>query len=162
MLVQSCKEGSILLLNTSCKTVEDFNNTMPQNMRQMIAQKKLKLMVMDASAISQEAGLPGRINSAMQTAFFMLSGVLPEAEAIAIWRKTIVKTFKKKGESVVNKNLAQVDLTQKPGAVFEVKYPANWDAPEGHEVTEFKKRSEKALVGAPDFIRKVMMPTALG
>jgi pyruvate-ferredoxin/flavodoxin oxidoreductase len=66
---------------------------------------------MDASAISQEAGLPGRINSAMQTAFFMLSGVLPEAEAIAIWRKTIVKTFKKKGESVVNKNLAQVDLT---------------------------------------------------
>jgi len=63
-------------------------------------------MIMDASAISQEAGLPGRINSAMQTAFFMLSGVLPKDKAIEIWRKTIVKTFKKKGESVVNKNLA--------------------------------------------------------
>lgn len=53
---------------------------------------------MDASEISIQAGLPGRINSAMQTAFFMLSGVIPKEEAIAIWRKTIIKTFKKKGE----------------------------------------------------------------
>lgn len=60
-------------------------------------------------------------------------------KAIEIWRKTIVKTFKKKGDSVVNKNLAQVDLTIKEGAVFEVKYPANWgtEGEEGEEVKEF-------------------------
>jgi len=66
-----------LLLNTPCKTVEDFNKAMPKAMRNMIAEKKLKVMAMDASDISNKAGLPGRINSAMQTAFFMLSGVLP-------------------------------------------------------------------------------------
>jgi pyruvate-ferredoxin/flavodoxin oxidoreductase len=129
----------------------------------MIAEKQLKLMLMDASLISQTAGLPGRINSAMQTAFFMLSGVLPQDKAIEIWRKVIYKTFHKKGDAVVNKNLAQVDATLKEGAVFELKYPANWgEAPEGIEVTEYQGRMEKALVGAPDFIRKVMMPTALG
>ena len=65
MLVQNCREGSILLLNTNCKNVEELNACMPKNMRAMIAEKKLKVMLMDASRISFEAGLPGRINSAM-------------------------------------------------------------------------------------------------
>jgi len=78
---------------------------MPKVMRAMIADKQLKLMLMDASEISVACGLPGRINSAMQTAFFMLSGVLPQDKAIAIWRKTIEKTFKKKGQAVIDKNL---------------------------------------------------------
>lgn len=106
MLVQSCRDHSILLLNTPCKNVEDLNKAMPKAMRNMIAEKKLKVMVMDASDISNKAGLPGRINSAMQTAFFMLSGVLPQEKAIDIWRHTIEKTFKKKGADVINKNLA--------------------------------------------------------
>lgn len=81
------------MVNSNCKTVEDLNRCMPKEMRAMIAEKELVLKVMDASDISQQAGLPGRINSAMQTAFFMLSGVLPQDKAIAIWKKTITKTF---------------------------------------------------------------------
>lgn len=132
-------------------------------MRAMIAEKQLKVMIMDASEISAKAGLPGRINSAMQTAFFMLSGVLPQEKAIQIWKKTIEKTFKKKGADVINKNLAQVDETLKEGSIHELKYPANWgEIEEGEEPIDFQKRTEKALVGAPDFIRKVFMPTALG
>lgn len=77
MMTTSCRNGSLLLLNTSCKTADDLNKCMPKEMRAMIAEKHLKLMVMDASDISLKADLPGRINSAMQTAFFMLSGVIP-------------------------------------------------------------------------------------
>lgn len=163
MLVKSCRDGSILLLNSNCKNLEDVNNAMPQSMREMISKKKLRLMLMDASEISMNVGLPGRINSAMQTAFFMLSGVLPQEKAIQIWRKTIEKTFKKKGAEVINKNLAQVDETLKPGAVFELKYPDNWGSiEEGAEPLNFNKRTELALKNAPDFIRNVFMPTVLG
>jgi Pyruvate/2-oxoacid:ferredoxin oxidoreductase gamma subunit len=97
MMLTGCRKGAILLLNTNAKSVEDLNKTMPKEMRAMIAEKQLKLMLMDASEISNASGLPGRINSAMQTAFFMLSGVLPQEKAIDIWKKTITKTFKKKG-----------------------------------------------------------------
>lgn len=65
MLIQSCRDNSILLLNTNCKNVEDFNRCMPKSMRKMISEKHLKVMAMDASEISEKAGLPGRINSAM-------------------------------------------------------------------------------------------------
>lgn len=34
-------------------------------MRKIISEKKLRLMIMDASEISLRANLPGRINSAM-------------------------------------------------------------------------------------------------
>jgi pyruvate-ferredoxin/flavodoxin oxidoreductase len=105
-LIDKCKKGSQLLLNTNCKNLEDLNRCMPKSMRKMIAEKGLKLMLMDASQISQDAKLPGRINSAMQTAFFMLSGVIEKDKAIDIWKKTIKKTFGKKGDDVVNKNIA--------------------------------------------------------
>lgn len=72
----------------------------------MICQKKLDVRLMDASAIAAAVGLPGRINSSVQTAFFLLSGVLPQEEAITIWKKTIEKTFKKKGQKVVDMNIA--------------------------------------------------------
>ena len=105
-LVEKAKDGSILLLNSNCKTVEDLNAHMPKCMRKMIREKSLKLKIMDASAVALKVGLPGRINSGMQTAFFLLSGVLPIDEAITIWKNTIIKTFKKKGEAVVNQNIA--------------------------------------------------------
>lgn len=65
MLVERCNEGSILLLNTTCKTLEDLTIHMPKEMRSMIAAKHLRLYLIDASEISLNAGLPGRTNSAM-------------------------------------------------------------------------------------------------
>lgn len=152
----------MLLLNTVCKNLDEISKAMPKAMRKMIAEKKLKVMLMDASDISMKAGLPGRINSAMQTAFFMLSGVLPQDQAIEIWKKVIYKTFHKKGDEIVRMNTLQVDMTLEKGAVFELQYPENWgEQEEGDEVLDYHKRMEKALVGAPEFIRKVFMPTAL-
>jgi pyruvate-ferredoxin/flavodoxin oxidoreductase len=51
----------------------------------------------------------GRINTTMQVCFFALSGVLPREEAIAQIKKSIRKTYGKKGEDVVNMNIKAVD-----------------------------------------------------
>ena len=53
----------------------------------------------------------GRINSIMQTCFFAISGVLPREEAIAQIKKSIEKTYGKKGAEVVRRNFAAVDET---------------------------------------------------
>ena len=55
----------------------------------------------------------GRINTIMQTCFFAISGVLPRDQAIAEIKKSIKKTYGKRGEAVVQKNFAAVD--QHPG-----------------------------------------------
>lgn len=53
----------------------------------------------------------GRINMIMQTCFFKLASVIPADEAIGYIKKAIAKTYAKKGQEVVDKNIAAVDAT---------------------------------------------------
>ena len=57
----------------------------------------------------------------MQTCFFAISGVLPRDEAIEEIKKTIKKTYGKRGEAVVQKNFEAVDQTL--ANLHEVKVP---------------------------------------
>jgi len=59
----------------------------------------------------------------MQAAYFKISGVLPEAEAVTFMKKHIEKSYGKKGADIVEKNYKTVDAAL--GAVEEVKYPSS-------------------------------------
>jgi pyruvate-ferredoxin/flavodoxin oxidoreductase len=50
-----------------------------------------------------------RINTIMQTCFFAISGLLPRDEAIAHIKKSIEKTYGKRGPEVVRRNCEVVD-----------------------------------------------------
>ncbi len=78
-------------------------------MQKTIIDKKVKVYNIDAIKIAGELGLGLRINSIMQACFFKLSGVLPEAEAIALIKKAIEKTYGRKGPEVVKMNWDAVD-----------------------------------------------------
>ena len=71
--------------------------------------KKIEFYVIDGYKVAREAGMGTRINTIMQTCFFAISGVLPREEAIAQIKKSIKKTYGKRGEAVVQKNFAAVD-----------------------------------------------------
>ena len=71
-----------------------------ETQREIIA-KKLKCYVIDAYPVAKASGMGGRINTIMQTCFFAISNVLPREEAIAQIKKTIRKTYSRKGQAVV-------------------------------------------------------------
>ncbi|HEV2326930.1 MAG TPA: 4Fe-4S binding protein, partial [Terracidiphilus sp.] len=71
--------------------------------------KKIEFYVIDGYKVARDAGMGTRINTIMQTCFFAISGVLPREEAIAQIKKSIQKTYGKRGEAVVQKNFAAVD-----------------------------------------------------
>jgi pyruvate-ferredoxin/flavodoxin oxidoreductase len=100
--------GATVLLNSPYGQDEVWDH-LPVWVRKQIVDKKLKLYVLDGFAIAHEFGLGGRINTTMQTAFFALSAVLPQDEAIAHIKKAIAKTYGKRGQSIVDKNHAAVD-----------------------------------------------------
>jgi pyruvate-ferredoxin/flavodoxin oxidoreductase len=62
------------------------------------------------------------VNTILQTCFFQLAKVLPEAEAIAAIKHAIEKTYAKKGQAIVKMNNAAVDGAL--AALHEVKVPA--------------------------------------
>ena len=63
----------------------------------------------DASGVARKTGMGKRINTIMQACFFALSGVLPPDEAIEQIKKAIEKSYRAKGQAVVDKNFTAVD-----------------------------------------------------
>ncbi len=107
-VLAAAEEGAIFLLNTPYDPEETWDK-MPRKVQQQIIDKKLQFYAINAYEVAKKAGMPGRINTIMQTCFFALSGILPRDEAIARIKEAIKKTYGKKGEQIVRMNYAAVD-----------------------------------------------------
>ncbi len=113
-------EGGTFLLNAPYGPDQVWD-AMPREVQKQLIDKKARFFVIDAIALAKELGLGARINMIMQTAFFFISDILPQDEAIAAIKHAIEKTYGAKGEKVVKMNYAAVDGAV--GALTEVKYP---------------------------------------
>jgi pyruvate-ferredoxin/flavodoxin oxidoreductase len=120
-MLKDLVHGGTFLLNSQYGP-EQIWDKLPRPVQQSLIDKKAKFYVIDALSVGKDTGMGARINTIMQTCFFALSGVLPREEAIAQIKYTIKKTYGRKGEEVVQKNIAAVDQTL--ANLFEVKYPA--------------------------------------
>ncbi len=107
-MLSDAKVGATFLLNTAIPT-DKIWDTLPREVQDDILKKKLKFYCIDAYKVAADAGMGGLINTVMQTCFFAISGVLPREEAIAAIKKTIRKTYEKKGDQIVQMNFAAVD-----------------------------------------------------
>ena len=110
-------------------------------MKRTIANKHLKFYIINAAQIAQDIGLGGRINMICQSAFFKLANIIPIEEAVQHLKDSIVATYGKKGQSVIDMNMMAVD--KGVNAIVPVTVPADWadavDAPvaETQEIPEY-------------------------
>jgi pyruvate-ferredoxin/flavodoxin oxidoreductase len=109
-VLKYAKPGGIFLLDTIYASEEVWTH-LPQEVQRDILEKKLHLYIINAHKVAQDTGMGGRINTVMQTCFFAISGILPREEAIAQIKKSIKKTYSKRGEVVVQQNFRAVDAT---------------------------------------------------
>ncbi len=145
-LLEGIKDGGTFLLNSNW-SIADMEEKLPAQMRRTIAAKKLKFFNIDAVAIASEVGLGGRINMIMQTAFFKLANVIPVDDAIGYLKEQIDKLFGKKGQHIVDMNVAAVDKTI--DKLVQVDYPEAWAT---------ASSVAKAEKDEPDFVKNVMHP----
>ncbi|MFZ4058604.1 MAG: pyruvate:ferredoxin (flavodoxin) oxidoreductase [Ferruginibacter sp.] len=120
-MLDAAKDGATFLLNSPYSKDEVWAQ-LPGNVQEALIAKKIKFFVIDASSVARATGMAGRINTIMQTCYFALSGVLPREEAIDAIKKTIEKTYYKKGQAVVDQNFKAVDATL--AELYEVDVPA--------------------------------------
>jgi len=143
-MLATIKPGGTFLLASPFEDNEVWDK-MPDEVEQQIIDKKLKFYVVNALKLDHELNLGGRINTVMQTAFFKISGILPEAEAIEALKKAAKKTYGKKGDAVVKMNWDAIDAAS--NAVKKVAYPAK---PAG------KVKMPKVVADeAPEFVKTV-------
>jgi pyruvate-ferredoxin/flavodoxin oxidoreductase len=143
-VVEHAAPGAALLLNAPYGPGEVWDE-LPFEVQTQIVDKHLRFYVIDAYAVARNAGMGTRINTIMQTCFFAISDVLPREDAIAHIKRTIEKTYKKRGDAVVRRNFEAVDATL--AHLFEVAVPGSPTA----------SRHLPPIVAdeAPDFVKRV-------
>ena len=125
-MLKGIKEGGTFLLNSPWSKEEAFSH-LTRDMQKTIIDKKIKFYNVDAEAlIKQQPGLRGKgANTVMMVAYFKVSGIIPFEQAYEGMRTMTTKTFKKKGDDVVNMNLALIDAAI--NATEEVVVPSSLD-----------------------------------
>jgi pyruvate-ferredoxin/flavodoxin oxidoreductase len=107
-VLASAAPCATLLLN--CRHPPDkVWEALSRPVQEQILAKRIDVYAINAGRIAREVGLAGRINTVLQTCFFVISGVLPRDEAITKIKDVIAKTYGRRGDEVVQRNRAAVD-----------------------------------------------------
>ena len=146
-LVKNLKEGGIFLLNTIWSE-EELEEHIPNYLLKEIADKNIKFYTVNASKIAQEVGLGHRTNMVIQTAFFILSEVLPIEDAIKYLKDSIEKSYGMKGQDIVDMNNKAVDRASEE--LQEIKVKEEWK--------NLGEDREGANENEPDFIKNMVRP----
>lgn len=150
-MVQELVDGGTFLLNCAWSP-EELEQHLPGQMKKFIADHNINLYTIDGVKIGIETGMgPTRINTILQSAFFKLTGIIPEEKAIQLMKDAAQKTYGRKGEDVVKKNWAAIDA----GATGVVKI----DVPESWKNCEDEGLDYKVVSGARkdvvDFVNNI-------
>ena len=121
-MVNDVKPGGVFLINCQW-TADELNTHMPAEAKRYIANNNIQLYTVNAIDIAAEIGLGKRTNTVLQSAFFSLSKVLPEEEAIGYMKEKAQK-FMKKGKEIVEMNEKAIDAGA--SAYVKIDVPADW------------------------------------
>ena len=146
-VLKNAADGGTFLLNAPFGP-EEIWDKLPYRYQKQIIDKHLKFYVIDAVKIAKETGMGSRTNTIMQTCFFAISGILPQDEAIKAIKDSIVKSYSRKGQAIVDKNIKAVDETL--ANLHEVKVPA--------EATSTFDIKPPVADDAPEFVKDVLGP----
>ena len=136
--------GATFLLNSPFGPDEVWER-IPAEVQRTILDKNLRFFVVDASKVARDAELGARINTVLQTCFFALSNVLPQAQAIDAIKQAISRSYAKRGEAIVQRNENAVDMAL--AGLREVVVPATADS-------ELHMRPS-VPASAPDFVQRI-------
>ena len=149
--LEMAREGATFLLNAPYGPDEVWDR-LPRSVQEQIIEKKLRFFVIDAYRVARVNNLGVRINTIMQTCFFVLSNVLPRDEAIRKIKEAIRATYGKRGEAVVAMNEAAVDAAL--SHLHEVEVP--------EKAAGSIERPPAVPEDAPAFVREVTAPMIAG
>ncbi|MFZ4844767.1 pyruvate:ferredoxin (flavodoxin) oxidoreductase [Enterococcus casseliflavus] len=145
-LLKGLKKGGTFLLNTTWSQEQILKN-LPKKMKRYLAENEIRFYTINAMQLAMEVGLGGRINTAMETAFFYLANIIPTEEILPILKEEALKSYRHKSMAIVEKNQAAIDRTIE--LLQEIPVPREWTT------IEVPKRTSTATT---QFVREIVEP----
>lgn len=145
-LLKGLKKGGTFLLNTTWSQEQIIKN-LPKKMKRYLAENEIRFYTINAMQLAMEVGLGGRINTAMETAFFYLANIIPTEEILPILKEEALKSYRHKSMAIVEKNQAAIDRTIE--LLQEIPVPSKW------ATIEVPERTSTATT---QFVREIVEP----
>ena len=144
-IVKDVKPGGTFMINCQW-TPEELAHHLSADAKRYIAKNDVQLYTINAIDLAIEIGMGKRTNTILQSAFFTLAGVLPQAEAIQYMKDAATKSYLKKGQAVVDMNHKAIDAGAT--AFVKIDVPADWADAAGDVAAP-------ELEGKPELVKQV-------
>ncbi|MBO4265900.1 MAG: pyruvate:ferredoxin (flavodoxin) oxidoreductase [Lachnospiraceae bacterium] len=138
------KKGGKFLLNCTWSD-EELKAELPNRVKRLLAKKKVRLYVINATQIAEELGLGSHTNTVLQAAFFAIADLLPIDTAIEHMKKAAEKAYFTKGSKIVKMNTDAIEKGAE--SVHEIEVPAEW--------ANLKDEEIRGSENAPAIVREV-------
>ena len=141
-IVRDVKPGGVFLVNCQW-SLEELEHHLDAASKRYIAKNDIQLYMINAIDLAKKIGMGKRTNTILQSAFFSLAKVMPEAEAIQYMKDAALHSYLKKGQDVVDMNYAAIDAGAT--AYVKVEVPAAWADAQDSKSVEAKSGREKTV-----------------
>ena len=122
-IVRDVKPGGTFLINCQWSD-EELGHHLDAASKRYIAANNIQVYTIDAIDLAAKIGMGKRTNTILQSAFFALAKVLPEADAIQYMKDAATHSYLKKGQDIVDMNHKAIDAGATAFKKFDV--PADW------------------------------------
>ena len=150
-MVRDVKDGGTFLINCQWSD-EELNEHMPAVAKRYIAEHNIQVYTIDAIDLAAKIGMGKRTNTILQSAFFKLAKVMPEAEAIGYMKDAATHSYLKKGQDVVDMNHKAIDMGATAFKKFTV--PADW----ANAADEKKEENLEGRAATVKMVQEIMEP----
>ncbi len=141
-IVRDVKPGGVFLVNCQWN-FEELEHHLDAASKRYIANNNIQLYMINAIDLAKQIGMGKRTNTILQSAFFSLAKVMPEAEAIQYMKDAALHSYLKKGQDVVDMNYKAIDAGAT--AYTKVDVPAAWAEAVDGESTLDRHGREKTV-----------------
>lgn len=122
-LISNIRSNGILLINTNLK-LHELNKFLPNNVKRIINERKIKVYTIDAEAIAQQNKIGGKISLIIEANILYLLGH-HDFEKILI--KAVSERFREKGAEIVNANINCIKASKSSLISVKIDQEASFD-----------------------------------
>ena len=144
-MVNDVKPGGVFMINCQWD-FEELSHHLNAEAKRYIAKNNIQLYTINAIDLAASIGMGKRTNTILQSAFFTLAKVMPQAEAIQYMKDAATKSYSKKGMDVVEMNHKAIDAGAT--AFVKIDVPAAW-------ADAVDEKVDHALEGKPELVKMV-------
>ncbi len=122
-ILSMIKENGTFILN-SVYDEDKINSYLPDNVKKTLANKNIKMFIVNANELARRVGLDNKISTIMEMAIYQLTNIVDYDETKRIMIKDLRKRFGKKDESIILAN--EIAINEAKKHIKEVKVDSSW------------------------------------